>query len=212
MAAKQTKANRTRHSASKKVNSSIFSYLILGGFLLLAAFGWFHSIIYGHDPEITDLATVDKDVVKPIPNIVPSKKESKNNTDSLIWKIPVPNPLASLDQPANVLAAEKRSTVVPYKPDTQLPPPAKFAVHNAANIIFAKEPTIIYTKADSRSKIAARVKMGQEMRSYEHTGAWHRVVVPSTNIIGWANDKSLSEKSPNLTDLIDRAMTGAITP
>ena len=212
MVAKQTKTKRTRRKAVKKVNSSFLSYFVLGGFVFLAGFGWYHNVFEGDKFDKTAANTLHKFVPAPTTSPAPVKKETTVNVEHGATKIPIPTNLVATNPLIIPSDVKKGPVSVPYKADIQLPPQAKFAPNNAANIIFAKVPTTIYTKADSQSKMIAQVKSGQEMRSYEHIGGWHRVVVPSTDIIGWANEKYLTGKAPNPTDIIDHSMTGAIAP
>ncbi|WP_297321891.1 hypothetical protein [uncultured Bartonella sp.] len=185
---------------------------MLSGLVLLAGFGWYHNTFESnnftspqkkYNVEIAGASTK---------SAISAKKESTINIGNIIAKPPVPDNLVSNSAAANLTGPKKLPSPVPYKHDMQLPPPAKFAVNNAANRIFAKAPTAIYAKPDSRSKLIAQVKAGQEMRSYDKSAGWHRVVVPSTAIIGWANEKDLSEKTPNIANRIDHSLTGAIVP
>lgn len=107
-------------------------------------------------------------------------------------------------------------SVVPYKADKHLPPKAQFGANNAAGIVYAKTTITIYEKNDSRSKRVAVVKSGQEMRSYEHLGTWHRIVVPTTDIIGWAKDEDIIlnindfNKTGNSAKAVDKNVTSSI--
>lgn len=86
-----------------------------------------------------------------------------------------------------------------------LPPPAgKSATDNSryANgafkipkVIIAKQALTIRETAWDKAKSAGTVEKGREMRSYAKVGRWHRVVVPSTNIIGWVQEDQLIFKN-----------------
>lgn len=210
MAVRHTKTKKPRQHRAQKTDSALLSYLLLGGLVLLGGAGWYHNTFETKTVDNHQEATAQKVAATPIkkPDIV--VKETTELAERPVLKVPVPatsqplSPVTPLATPRNVAPS------VPYKPDTNLPPKAKFAANNAANVIFAKVSTTIYLKADSHSKIVATVKSGQEMRSYEQIGAWHRIVVPSTDIIGWAHEKDLSIKAPSLSAIIDSAMTSSI--
>lgn len=61
--------------------------------------------------------------------------------------------------------------------------------------IIAKQALNIHEKAWDQAKTVGRVEKGREMRSYAKVGHWHRVVVPSTNIIGWVKEDQLIFKN-----------------
>lgn len=216
MAVKQTRAKKPHRRASQKTRSPFISYLILGGLVLMGGAGWYHTSYEVRTDDNHIEAKAPKPVLSPS-NLVatPTKTGTTvaavlKSIDQHLINIPVPSP-SQLVTPKTALITPKEATpLVPYKPDKSLPPKAKFAANNAANVIFATAPTPIFMNADSHSKVIATVKNGQEMRSYDHQGAWHRVVVPSTDIIGWANEKNLSPTSPTISGLIDSAITSSV--
>lgn len=210
MVVRHLKTKKPRQRRVQKSDSTLLSYLLLGGLVLLGGAGWYHNTYETKNNAPGTQAGFQKLAATPIkkPDII--TKESTELAARPILKVPVPEKSQSVIPPSPSATPQNASTPVPYKPDTNLPPRAKFAANNAANVIFAKVPTTIYLKADSHSKIVATIKSGQEMRSYEQLGPWHRIVVPSTDIIGWANEKDLSRKAPTLSDIIDRAMTSSI--
>ncbi|HWD13719.1 hypothetical protein P8H26_12520 [Pseudochrobactrum sp. sp1633] len=61
--------------------------------------------------------------------------------------------------------------------------------------IIAKQSLVIREKAWDKAKTVGSVEKGREMRSYAKVGRWHRVVVPSTNIIGWVQEDQLIFKN-----------------
>lgn len=211
MTKKQTKPKQIRRRSGKKTNFHL-SYLMLSGLVLLAVFGWYHNTSESNNFTSPQKNYNGEIAGTPTKSAISAKKESSINIGSIVAKPPVPVKLASNSAATNLNDPKAPPSPVPYKHDIQLPPPAKFAANNAAGRIFAKAPTAIYAKPDSRSKLIAQVKAGQEMRSYDKSAGWHRVVVPSTAIIGWANEKDLSEKTPNIANRIDHSLTGAIAP
>lgn len=62
-------------------------------------------------------------------------------------------------------------------------------------VIIARQALIIREKAWDQAKTVGSVEKGREMRSYAKVGRWHRVVVPSTNIIGWVQEDQLAFKN-----------------
>lgn len=210
MVVKHSKTKKTRQRRVQKNDSSLLSYLVLGGLVILGGAGWYHNTYETNNGDKHPEAVPQKLATTPIKKPAVIAKESTELANRPILKIPVPTTLQPIIPSLPVATQQNIPTSVPYKPDTNLPPKAKFAANNAANVIFTKVPTTVYLKADSRSKVVATIKSGLEMRSYEQIGAWHRIVVPSTDIIGWANEKDLSKKAPGLSNIIDRAMTGSI--
>ncbi len=61
--------------------------------------------------------------------------------------------------------------------------------------IIARQALTIRETAWDKAKIVGSVEKGREMRSYAKVGRWHRVVVPSTNIIGWVQEDQLMFKN-----------------
>ena len=86
--------------------------------------------------------------------------------------------------------------------------------------IIAKQALTIREKAWDQAKIVGSVPKGREMRSYAKVGRWHRVVVPSTNIIGWVQEDQLIFKnlprqaasSRTITQQHSAMTTGSIRP
>ncbi|UCA46572.1 hypothetical protein [Pseudochrobactrum sp. XF203] len=100
--------------------------------------------------------------------------------------------------------------IVPPKPAPQntmpaLPPVGKSApddnsrhasgAFKVPKAIIARQDLTIHEKAWDKAKTVGRVEKGREMRSYAKVGRWHRVVVPSTNIIGWVQEDQLIIKN-----------------
>ena len=125
--------------------------------------------------------------------------------------------------------------IVPPKPAAQsampaLPPVGKTAPEDNSRhasgafkipkAIIAKQALNIREKAWDQAKTVGRVEKGREMRSYAKVGRWHRVVVPSTNIIGWVQEDQLVFKNQPRQTTASRAVapqrsaitTGSIRP
>ena len=211
MAVHRTRAKKIRQTSNRKKYSSTLSYFLLGGLTLLGGAGWYHNT-YETNANQKQSGTLANSSAAPLRKTELSSIKLPEIAVKPVSKVPDPVTFQPVAPKAPIEKPDLTSPSIPYRPDTNLPPQARFAVNNAANVIFARVPTAIYTKADSHSKIVANVKAGQEMRSYERQGNWHRVVVPSTNIIGWANGTSLSTRAPDISSLIDGALTGSITP
>ena len=210
MVANQTKMKKPHRRVAQKTKSPFISYLILGGLVLMGGAGWYHSSYEARTGDKHLEAQAPKALVAPSNKAGTMLATAPKSVDRHSLNVPVP-PASQLVTPETALITPKEATpLVPYKTDKNLPPKARFAANNSANVIFAKAPTSIFMDADSHSKVIATVKNGQEMRSYDHQGSWHRVVVPSTDIIGWANEKSLSAKSPTMSGLIDNGTTSSV--
>jgi uncharacterized protein YgiM (DUF1202 family) len=125
--------------------------------------------------------------------------------------------------------------IIPPKPATQsampaLPPVGRTTPDDNSRhasgafkipkAIVAKQALTIREKAWDQAKTVGRVEKGREMRSYAKVGRWHRVVVPSTNIIGWVQEDQLIFKNQPRQAAASRAVapqqsaitTGSIRP
>ncbi|GGA92464.1 hypothetical protein GCM10011491_20600 [Brucella endophytica] len=67
---------------------------------------------------------------------------------------------------------------------------------------YARERVVIREHAWDKSAAIGAVERGREMRSYGKTGKWHRVVVPSTSMIGWVHEDQLASSPPFFTGSI----------
>lgn len=214
MAIKRSKPRKRRNTTSNQPNSKA-AYVVLSGILLAGVSGWYHSTFEKDIGQNTPVLTANKAIA------IPQKKpESTSNKTTLpaipLSKAVIPPLLPASEESLSKQIAQKPVSVVPYKADKHLPPKAQFGANNAAGIIYAKTTITIYEKNDSHSKRVAIVKQGQEMRSYEHLGTWHRIVVPTTNIIGWAKDDDItlnvnnSTKTNNSAKAVDKNVTSSI--
>lgn len=214
MAIKRSKPRKRRNTTSNQPNSKA-AYVVLSGILLVGAAGWYHSTFEKDIGQNKLVSTANKTIA------IPQKKPENTSNKTTLPAIPLPKAVIP-----SVLSASKESfskqiaqnpvSLVPYKADKHLPPKAQFGANNAAGIIYAKTTIAIYEKNDSRSKRVAMLKPGQEMRSYEHLGTWHRIVVPTTDIIGWAKDDDIilnvndSAKTGNSAKSVDKNITSSI--
>lgn len=209
--APRKKSARTRKPQKKANPLGSIAFI---GLLAAAVTGWWyapHIMKKGTQPASTSTFAANTRPAAPRTKKTP-RPEIKPNIKTLVVSRPPDPPLAVVPQQrpqtAMTPTTSKSLPAVPYKPDTTLPPRGRFGVNNAANAIFARRTTLIFATKNKKGQPVARVARGQEMRSYEKNGNWHRIVVPSTNIIGWAEASDLTTKAPFFKP--DRAATGAI--
>lgn len=214
MAIKRSKPRKNRNTTSNQPNSKA-AFVVLGGILLVGIAGWYHSTFEKDIGRNTPVLTANKTIA------IPQKKPESTSNKTSLPAIPLPNAvippaLSTSEESFSKQIVLRPVSVVPYKADKHLPPKAQFGANNAARIVYAKTTITIYEKNDSRSKRVAVVKSGQEMRSYEHLGTWHRIVVPTTDIIGWAKDEDIilnindSNKTGNSAKAVDKNVTSSI--
>ena len=214
MAIKRSKPRKKRNTTSNQPNSKA-AYVVLGGILLVGTAGWYHSTFEKDIGQNTPALTANKTIA------IPQKKPENTSNKSVLSVTPlpkavIPSVISASEESFSKQIAQNPVSVVPYKADKHLPPKAQFGANNAAGIIYAKTTIAIYEKNDSHSKRVAMVKPGQEMRSYEHLGSWHRIVVPTTDIIGWAKDEDIilnvndSNKTGNSAKTVDKNVTSSI--
>lgn len=215
MAIKRSKPRKNRNTTSNQPNSKA-AYVVLGGILLVGIAGWYHSTFEKNIGRNTPVLTANKTIA------IPQKKPESTSNKSVssitpLTKAVIPTVLSASEESFSKQISQSPVSVVPYKTDKHLPPKAQFGANNAAGIIYAKTTIAIYERNDSRSKRVAMVKPGQEMRSYEHLGTWHRIVVPTTGIIGWAKDDDIilninaSNKTGNSAKAVDKNVTSSIS-
>lgn len=215
MAIKRSKPRKNRNTTNNQPNSKA-AYVVLGGILLVGITGWYHSTFEKNIGRNTPVLTANKRIA------IPQKKPENTSNKSVLSVTPlpkavIPSVLSASEESFSKQISQNPVSVVPYKADKHLPPKAQFGANNAAGIVYAKTTITIYEKNDSRSKRVAVVKSGQEMRSYEHLGTWHRIVVPTTDIIGWAKDEDIIlnvndyNKTGNSAKAVDKNVTSSIS-
>lgn len=212
MAARKQKTaqKKTPRKKSGVQQSSIFGAVAFIGLIGLAAAGWHAS--FNNNASSAPRAVVVTPAPRPVLRqqalraVIPTQKalpaKPALRYDGPRPPMPVAPPLHS--QPPAAAKAH------PYIADRDLPPQGKFAVQNAANVIFARKKTVIYASTDSNSKKIAMVERGQEMRSYGRQGNWHRITIPRTGIIGWAKDDSLTPMASVVRFGLDGGHTASI--
>lgn len=117
---------------------------------------------------------------------------------------PVQQPQTSRINTAPIKSAQDEIKLAPAMV-TNLPPAGKSsAADNSRHsngafkvpkVVTARQTLVIREKAWDQAKKIGGVEKGREMRSYAKVGRWHRVVVPSTNIIGWVQEDQLVLKN-----------------
>ncbi|EJF88692.1 hypothetical protein [Bartonella tamiae] len=197
---------RKRHKKQNKfvtfIGYNAFLFIVILGFI-----GW-----YDHSPTSKGTDTLFAKAqfgTIAIPNTKPSYKSTNKRL------IILPDSLYSVSGTSKKAVVtmdhqKDKSESIPYISDTHLPPKGQFGVNNAANKIFAKENIKIFASPNKDSKFIAILKKGQEMRSYEQQNGWHRVVVPSTDIIGWAQKENLTKFVHSRPQSYDFLSTGSI--
>ena len=78
----------------------------------------------------------------------------------------------------------------------------------APAVVYARERLILRQHAWDKSAPVGTVEKGREMRSYSKTGKWHRIAVPTTDMIGWIHEDRLITGKTDLN--ISNITTGAI--
>lgn len=137
-----------------------------------------------------------------------AKKEAAKDFAAAVGPIPRPSapvaPAASkpvqqaaMQMPAPPMPMQKLEPIIrpPAAPVTAralpLPPRGTNAPAHSPSVIHARVRLTIHKNAWDKSPAIGTVEKGREMRSYGKTGRWHRVVVPSTNMIGWVHEDQL---------------------
>lgn len=182
----------------------------------------------------------------PAPKISTPSSERKTaqvqtRTPEPVAPAPIRRPQVNVGEQKQVAALAPRvenkpaPQIIPPKPAVQsampaLPPVGRTAPDDNSRhasgafkipkAIVAKQALSIREKAWDQAKTVGRVEKGREMRSYAKVGRWHRVVVPSTNIIGWVQEDQLIFKNQPRQAAASRAVatqqsaitTGSIRP
>ncbi|MFD1197531.1 hypothetical protein ACFQ3K_04220 [Brucella gallinifaecis] len=90
-----------------------------------------------------------------------------------------------------------------------MPPRGTNSPGYSPSVVYAKTKLTIHKNAWNRSPAIGAVEKGREMRSYGKTGKWHKVAVPTTNIIGWVHEDQLLG-GRNKPDSAQMITTGSI--
>lgn len=212
--ATRKKTTRTRRQTSRREEKGLtFSHFALVGLMIAAAAGWYANL---QPHEITAKKTNQTVAIAPKPVLRTTESSQPTlhtiiamNTEPSNAPIPVRAPIRNIE----ILTKPLPQTLptVPYKPDTSLPPQGHFGLNNAANKVYANKKILIYAEPRKEAKVVATLIEGQEMRSYEKNDQWQRIVVPTTDIIGWAKSSELKKVVVNQTRAADKTiMTGSI--
>ncbi|MBV2142743.1 hypothetical protein KUG47_04410 [Falsochrobactrum sp. TDYN1] len=219
MAARKRSSRSPKRSTRRKSRSgSSTPLLALGVILGLGAFSlWATSQHKNPHAALTGL--FQRSVSKPAPSapakaerkpqsekaVVEKKAASKSDAKDFAKAVgPVPRPIAAV-APARPKPLEQTAVRAAKLP---MPPRGTNAPAQSPSVIFAKVKLTIRKNAWDKSPAIGTVEKGREMRSYGKTGRWHRVVVPSTNMIGWVHEDQLvgGRRKPDSAKII----TGSI--
>lgn len=134
-------------------------------------------------------------------------KSRQENSREITLAAPVPRPsIAVGPQPKNLVATKpvQQASLQPrqpvHRPDisvgaagkADIPLPRGVNMPNMApSVVYARESLTLRRHAWDKSAPAGTVEKGREMRSYSKTGKWHRIAVPTTNMIGWVHEDML---------------------
>lgn len=226
-----TKRSTGRSTGRKSSSGSSAPILALGAILGLGAFSlWataqhkspqaaLTALFQRPAPTATPSAPANTETRTSVEKTVVEKKTQSKDYAGAVG--PVPRPAASV-APSQPKPAQQAAVQVP-KPTQMLapppPPPASAkslpmpprgtnAPTQSPSVIYAKTKLTIHKNAWDKSPAIGTVDKGREMRSYGKTGKWHRVVVPSTNMIGWVHEDQLQGGRNKLDSA--RMITGSI--
>ncbi len=174
-------------------------------------------------PQVTSSAPAKVENKQHVEKAVIEKKTQSNDYAGAVGPVPRPAALVAPTQPKPVQQAAVQASK-PLMPTQKItPPPASPASARALpmpprgtntpahspSVIYAKAKLTIHKNAWDKSPAIGTVEKGREMRSYGKTGKWHRVVVPSTNMIGWVHEDQL-RGGRNKPDTAQIITTGSI--
>jgi uncharacterized protein YgiM (DUF1202 family) len=214
-----TKRSTGRSTGRKNSSGSSAPILALGAILGLGAFSlWataqhkspqaaLTALFQRTVPTTTSSAPAKVEARQPAEKAVVEKKSQSRDYAGAVG--PVPRP-AALVAPAPAKPVQQAAIEV-SKPAfaTPMPPRGTNTAAHSPSVIYAKAKLTIHKNAWDRSPAIGTVEKGREMRSYGKTGKWHRVVVPSTNIIGWVHEDQLLG-GRNKPDSAQMMTTGSI--
>jgi len=213
MAAKKRRKSPTRQQKNRK-HHGLFSHILgCAAFLALgyaAVAGWWpdlmaektaiktaHKIISPSLPQQAQRAPQTSQAAQPAKRFQENRQGLKNDEIRKALNVRKTN---DINKPQQKPLAPTHTTVtrplVPYKEDKDLPPEGQFGLDNAASRVFAKDQITVFSEKNAQSKIIATLKKGQEMRLYETDVDWQRIVVPSSDIIGWVMANSVTTTKP----------------
>lgn len=202
MAAKK-RSSRTRKRSTKRKSGSGSSapLLALSVILGLGAFSLWATAQH-KNPHAVFTALFQRTASRPAPPapvkteqraearkaVAERKAQPKQETKDFAKAVgPVPRPAAAV-APVRPKPPEQSAVLTAKLPT---PPRGTNTPAHSPSVIFAKVKLTIHKNAWDKSPAIGTVEKGREMRSYGKTGRWHRVVVPSTNMIGWVHENQL---------------------
>lgn len=135
----------------------------------------------------------------------PNKRETARAIE------PTPRPSVAL-VPSSRPIQPQRPASLPSKP-VSAPVGLNTSAHSPT-VVYAKERLTIRKTAWDKSAPIGTVEKGREMRSYEKTGRWHRIAVPTTNLIGWVHEDQLigGNKKPDRAAVITGSINSKSQP
>lgn len=124
---------------------------------------------------------------------------------------PAPRPSVALVPASRPLQPQKPASL-PSKP-VSAPVGLNTPAHSPT-VVYARERLTIRKTAWNKSPAIGTVEKGREMRSYEKTGRWHRIAVPTTNLIGWVHEDQLigGNKKPDRAAVITGSINSKSQP
>lgn len=232
MAARKRSTRSPRRSSRRRSGGgSSAPLLALGAILGLGAFSIWATA--NHKSPQEALATLFQRPASQIATSIPARTESTPAPDKPIVTSSAPKPQTAVISPvprpsvpvapaprtlAEVLSqpAKPQPKPVPSQtvasvasaprviPPVAMPPRGVNTPAHSPLAVFAKEKLIIHKTAWDKSPAIATVEKGREMRSYGKTGRWHRVIVPTTSLIGWVHEDQLigGKNKPDSASLI----------
>lgn len=173
-------------------------------------------------PQTISSAPAKVETRQPAEKAAIEKKLQPNDYAAAVGPVPRPAALVAPTQPKPVqqAAIQVPNSPAPTQRVTPPPPPASARAlpmpprgtntpAHSPSVIYAKAKLTIHKNAWDKSPAIGTVEKGREMRSYGKTGKWHRVVVPSTNMIGWVHEDQL-RGGRNKPDSAQTMTTGSI--
>jgi len=225
------KRSTGRSTRGKGNSGSSAPILALGAILGLGAFSlWataqhkspqaaFTALFQRPAPKATPSAPVRTEARQPVESKTPAK-------DYAGAVGPVPRPAVAVapsqSKPVQQAAIQAPKPPMPTQKLAPPPPPPASAralpmpprgtntAAHSPSVIYARTKLTIHKNAWDKSPAIGTVESGREMRSYGKTGKWHRVVVPSTNMIGWVHEDEL-RGGRNKPDTAQMMTTGSVT-
>ncbi|MGU3574875.1 hypothetical protein ACLBWZ_05060 [Brucellaceae bacterium C25G] len=138
------------------------------------------------DERAPTRATATAPVPRPAVGLMPSKSVASA----------APQPVSKPQVASNTVPVTKPNQMVaaitpPPAARQNLPPRGENRPDTTPSMVYAKQKLTVHKTAWDKSPSMGEVEKGRELRSYGQTGKWHRVVVPTTDMIGWVHEDML---------------------